>query len=121
MLPLIHFNPRVAAVDVELGGETIRAGDAVWALKAAANRDPSAWSDPDRFDVTRDANEPPAGGISFGQGIHFCLGAGLARLAVPAAIVKLLRRFPALRLAAEPAWEPVPGASKLEALPVLLA
>lgn len=87
---------RVATEDIELRGVTIRAGDAVITIEQAANRDPEAFPDPDRFDVTR---RPKPSHLSFGHGVHFCIGAILARMQIAVALAGLLRRFPTLRLA----------------------
>ena len=69
---------------------TIRAGETVWPLFHIANRDPSVFPDPDRFDVTR----PPGTHVGFGFGIHHCLGAQLARIEMQEAFRGLLSRFP---------------------------
>jgi cytochrome P450 len=121
--PPNQANTRRATVEAEVGGQTILPGDTLLLLKGAANRDPDVWTDPDRFDVTRDQNEPGGGGLSFGQGIHFCVGAGLARLVGPAAIGTLVDRFPNLRLQHgwAPRWENEALRRKLTALPVVLA
>lgn len=66
----------------------------VWAMLASANRDPDAFSDPDRLDVERDAS----GHVAFGGGAHFCLGHRLAELEAQAAIGTLVRRFSNLKL-----------------------
>jgi cytochrome P450 len=114
-----QFNLRIAAVDTELGGATIRAGDQVLNFKASANRDPAVWTDPDRFDITRDQNEPEGGTVAFGQGIHFCAGAGIARLEGPVGIAVLLARFPHLKIAE--GWVPEwPTPRKLATLPLIL-
>jgi cytochrome P450 len=85
----------LATDEVEIGGVTIRTGDAVIASTAAANRDGAAFEDPDRLDVERaDIFQ-----LGFGHGAHFCLGAHLARLELQVAIPSLLARFPELRLA----------------------
>jgi len=87
---------RVAARDVELGGEMIPKGSFVMLRYAAANRDPAMFSDPERFDVGREnAREH----LSFGLGIHFCPGAALARKEAAVALSLMLDRFPSLRLA----------------------
>lgn len=85
---------RWAFEDVELGGQTIGQGDAVLVSLAAANRDPRVFPDPDRFDITRDPNRH----IAFGNGIHYCVGAPLARLEAAIAIPTLLRRLPDLSM-----------------------
>jgi cytochrome P450 len=120
--PPAQLNPRGVAADTELGGALLRRGDEVAAVKAAANRDPAAWTDADRFDITRDQNEPPFGSVSFGQGIHFCIGAGVARLVGATAVAALVRRFPEMRLPDgwQPAWRSIPLRRQLTELPVVL-
>jgi cytochrome P450 len=86
---------RMATVDVQLGDVTIPAGDVVLPFFGAANRDPSAFSDPDRFDVLR----APANHLAFGAGAHHCLGAQLARLELQEAFLGLLCRVPGLVVA----------------------
>lgn len=86
---------RHATCDVELRGVAISEGDAVQCMLGAANRDPLHFSDPDRFDVSR---ENAGDHLSFAVGRHFCLGAPLARLETRAAIDALLRSCPGLRL-----------------------
>jgi cytochrome P450 len=107
---------RMAACDAEIGGVPIPAGSLVLGLLGAANRDPAQFAEPDRLDLGRD--EPRH--LGFGSGIHYCLGASLARLEAQVAIGTLVRRFPALTLAAEcPAWRPSSTLRGLEALPVV--
>jgi cytochrome P450 len=100
---------------VELGGVPIARGESVLCLLGAANRDPAAYSEPDRLDVTRPNIRP----LSFGGGIHFCLGAQLARLEAEVAISTLLRRLPDLRLddAENPEWRPTFVLRGLKQLP----
>jgi cytochrome P450 len=86
---------RVTTEDVQLGGVTIPAGEHVMPLYSTANRDPSAFTDPDRLDVTRDA----ASHLAFGAGVHHCLGAQLARVELQEAFRGLIGRLPGLRLA----------------------
>jgi cytochrome P450 len=95
---------RVAEQEVELGGARIARGERVMALLGAANRDPRRFVDPDRLDLRRrDASQH----LSFGGGIHYCVGAPLARLEAQLALGTLLRRLPDLRLLEEtPAWRP---------------
>ncbi|MFD0066789.1 cytochrome P450 [Streptomyces sp. NPDC056637] len=88
--------PRIAAEDIEVGGVTIPKGDAVLLSLASANRDPEVFPDPDRLDLTRERNPH----ISFGHGMHYCLGKHLGRMEMEIAIDGLVRRFPDLRLAA---------------------
>jgi len=107
---------RWAWEDVEIGGETIRHGDAVTALLHAANRDPEAFENPNQFDITRNPNKH----LGFGAGVHYCLGAPLARMEGAVAIPTLLRRLPELRLAVEPdavVWNTT-GLYGLSSLPV---
>jgi pimeloyl-[acyl-carrier protein] synthase len=94
----VQLTGRVVGEDCELGGRTLRRGEFVLTLLGAANRDPAQFSDPDHLDLTRDPNQH----FSFGRGIHFCLGAPLARLEGRLAIGSLVRRFPDLRLDGEP-------------------
>lgn len=89
---------RFAMQDVEWGGQHIQAGDLIMPALLAANRDPAVFPDPDRFDITRNPNPH----IAFGFGIHYCLGAPLARLEGTIAIDALLTRFPSLALDADP-------------------
>lgn len=86
---------RTAFTDVEITGTTIRAGESVAALLGAANRDPAVFDQPDRFVPERDPNRH----LAFGLGIHFCLGAPLARLELAVGVEALLRRFGPLRVA----------------------
>ncbi|MEV4625755.1 cytochrome P450 [Micromonospora sp. NPDC049523] len=86
---------RMATKDTVLGDHKIRAGELVVPALAAANRDPNLLEDGDRLDVTR----PPTSHLAFGHGVHFCIGAPLARLELREAFPALLNRFPNLRLA----------------------
>ncbi|MFF3008148.1 cytochrome P450 [Kitasatospora sp. NPDC057940] len=88
--------------DIELRGVTIPRGSEVALLFGSANRDPERFTDPDRLDLGRTDNPH----ITFGAGIHFCLGAPLARLELAESYGALLRRAPGLRLAREPEWNP---------------
>jgi cytochrome P450 len=89
---------RRAAVNVELGGQRIRASDQVQVWIGAANRDPARFADPDALDLARDDNRH----LSFGLGAHYCLGAALARLELQTALRGLRERFPGLRRTEEP-------------------
>jgi cytochrome P450 len=80
---------------IELHGHTIPAGSTVRVALGAANRDPARWNDPERFDVTR----PEVVSLGFGQGIHYCIGAPLARMQALIALERLVTRCPGLRLA----------------------
>ncbi|WTU01012.1 cytochrome P450 [Kitasatospora sp. NBC_00070] len=88
--------------DIEVGGVTVPRGAEVALLFGSANRDPERFTDPDRLDVGRTDNPH----ITFGAGIHFCLGAPLARLELVESYGALLRRAPGLRLVREPHWRP---------------
>lgn len=87
--------PRYARTDVEIGGVTIRAGDAVLLAATVANRDGRVFADPDRFDITRSPNPH----LGFGHGARFCLGATLARIELQSVFGRLFQRFPTLSLA----------------------
>ena len=95
--PVMVFR-RTAAVDVELGGTAIRAGDKVVVSFTSANRDERVFDDPDRFDLRRAPNPH----LSFGHGPHFCLGAQLARAQMRALFAELLRRTRSIELDGEP-------------------
>jgi cytochrome P450 len=88
-----------AGTDVELRGQVIPAGESVVASLLSANHDPEQFPEPERFDITREPNRH----VAFGFGVHFCLGAPLARLEATIAINLLLERMPRLRLAVDPA------------------
>ncbi|CAL9436277.1 Cytochrome P450 107B1 [Streptomyces sp. enrichment culture] len=90
---------RFATEPMEIGGQRIATGDPVLVVLAAADRDPSRFADPDTLDLTRGDNPH----LGYGHGIHYCLGAPLARLEGRIALTALLGRLPDLRLAAEPA------------------
>ncbi len=95
--PLQLFE-RTAKEDVEIGGVIIRKGEKIASLLGAANRDGNAFDNPDSMDITRTPNPH----ISFGGGIHFCIGAPLARLEMSIALPALIKRFPNLQLSNEP-------------------
>ncbi|MBO0917019.1 cytochrome P450 [Streptomyces sp. NBC_01260] len=88
--------------DIEIGGTVIPRGSEVALLFGSANRDPARFPDPDTLDLSRQENPH----ITFGAGIHFCLGAPLARVELAASFGELLRRAPGMRLVAEPEWNP---------------
>jgi cytochrome P450 len=96
----VHATARAATQDAEVGGEQVEAGERLVVLLGAANRDPAQFPDPDRLDLGRPDNRH----LTFSHGIHFCLGASLARVEGQEAIPALLRRFPDLALAAEPTY-----------------
>ena len=88
--------------DIEIGGTRIPRGSEVALLFGSANRDPGRFTDPDTLDVGRTDNPH----ITFGAGIHFCLGAPLARMELVESYGALLRRAPGMRLVREPEWRP---------------
>lgn len=94
--PVERATLRFAAVDVELGGQTIRRSEPVAVVLAGADRDPAHFANPDTLDLTRDNSRH----LAFGYGVHYCVGAPLARLEGRIALDTLLRRLPNLRLAA---------------------
>ncbi len=91
---------RVTTEDVEVGGTVIAARTPVYVVTGAANRDPAAFAEPDRFDITRDPNDH----LGFGEGVHFCIGAAPARVQGKIAVQMVLERFPRLSIA--PGWRP---------------
>jgi cytochrome P450 len=111
---------RYATTDLDLDGTTVHRGDAVEAVLVSANFDPRVYAEPDRLDVTRLVDAHGDGHVGFGHGVHYCLGAALARQEGEVALHALFDRFPRLALAAEPAWAPLPGSRRLVALPVHL-
>jgi cytochrome P450 len=113
--PALFGIRRFPTEDLTIGGVTVPAGETVWVSLAAANRDPARFPDPDRLDLGRDAS----GHLALGQGIHYCLGAPLARAETEIAVGALLERFPDLALADEDIrWRPSLRARGLLALPV---
>ncbi|OLF07890.1 cytochrome P450 [Actinophytocola xanthii] len=102
-LSVVDILYRYATEDIELGGETIGRGSTVVVSLLAANHDPRRFDDPDTLDVRRKAR----GHLSFGHGVHQCLGQQLARLEMRAGFAGLLRRFPTLELAVPAAEVPL--------------
>jgi cytochrome P450 len=121
---LRYFSPfaalgRITNSEVELGGQTIPAEELLLVWIAAANRDPRQFPDPGVFDVSRDPNPH----VAFGRGIHFCIGAPLARLEGRVALNILLDRFPSLRTdpQAPPMFRPSPNMTGVNKLPLLIS
>ncbi len=117
--PVNHANDRFTVEDVPVGGVVIPAGEWVLPATSSANRDPAQFPGPDRLDLGRDTS----GHVAFGHGVHYCLGAPLARMEAEVALGALLARFPGLSLAVpEEAlrWRPVSLMNGLESLPVRL-
>ena len=98
--PALHMFTRWAYEDIDIMGHTFQRGDRVALLLAAANRDPAAWENPNQFIPTR----PIKPNVAFGAGLHFCVGAPLARLELQIALPILFQRLPNLRIAAPPAY-----------------
>jgi cytochrome P450 len=113
--PIGFALPRIATEDLELGGVRIPAGTLVFANTAAANRDPAAFTDPDRFDITRDNT---VGTLSFGNGAHYCLGSHLARLELTTALTVMAKRMPNLRRSAPAPWPSMIGVTGPTTLPI---
>lgn len=98
--PPLHIFTRQVYEDVEVMGTTLPKGSEIQLLLAAANRDPAAFDTPSKFQP----NRPQKPNTSFGAGIHFCVGAPLARLELQIALPLLFQRLPGLRLAAPPRY-----------------
>jgi cytochrome P450 len=110
----VQLTARTALRDAEIGGAEVPEGSQVIVLLGAANRDPAARADPEVFDPAAE----PGRHLAFGQGIHFCLGAPLARLEGRIAFRELARRAPSLSLAGDPAWNATTTLRGLSTLPV---
>jgi cytochrome P450 len=100
--PPVQLAGRVASEDVTIGGVTVPRGDTMMLLFAAAQRDPAAFERPDTFDPQRENIRH----LAFGHGVHFCLGAPLARLEARIALTAVTARFPRAQLADEPTYRP---------------
>ena len=110
--------PRLMKVDTEMGGKTLRQGEMVFQMLNAANRDPAYFTDPDTFDVRRQKNRH----IAFGLGVHFCVGALLARTEGQVVFSTLVKRLPNIRLVDDkPDWDVhKPNSRMLRTLHVLV-
>jgi cytochrome P450 PksS len=116
--PVQFSKPRYVRRDVELEGVRLRKGDRVMVMLAAANMDPDVHDQPERLDLERKPNRH----ISFGTGIHFCLGHQLARIEAACALQALFTRWPRLGLAVEASqihWRKRPGIRMIAKLPVI--
>ncbi len=107
--PTPILTPQQAADDVEIGGQLIKKGQLLYPVIGAANRDPARFPNPDRLDLTRQPN----GQLSFGGGIHYCIGAALAKIEGQVLFPTVARRFPNLRL------DPAAGSPQFRDDPVL--
>ena len=112
----VPMGTRVTAEPVSVAGHDLEAGRPVCLVIASANRDPSVFDAPDRFDVLRDATQ----NIAFGHGAHVCIGAQLARNEAAAAVAAVVARNP-VRNGPPPRWRPTFATRSLEALPVRLS
>lgn len=109
----INMVARITRAPWPIGDITVPAGEVLYCMVGAANHDPAVFADPDRFDIRRDPNPQ----LSFGGGVHYCVGAPLARLEAEVAFEALLQRFPTLELAEEtPRWRPAINLRGLQAL-----
>ena len=106
---------RTAVDDVEVAGIFIPAGTMLVANTAAANRDPAVYDDPDRLDITR---KGPPTMLTFGGGIHYCLGAHLARAELAEALTVMTRRMPNPRRCGPAPWKPLVGITGPTTLPI---
>jgi cytochrome P450 len=118
--PVKHATSRFTTEEVTIGGVVIPAAEWVFIAISSADRDPAQFPGPDRLDLGRDTS----GHVAFGYGIHYCLGAPLARMEAEVALGALIARFPGLSLAVpaeELRWRPVSLMTGLESLPVRLS
>ena len=113
--PVIFGAGRIAAEDVELAGVLIPAGTLVFAMTASANRDPAVYAEPDRFDITREHPDPM---LTFGGGVHYCLGVHLAKTELAVALTVMAKRMPDIRRTGPAPWKPLFGISGPLTLPV---
>jgi cytochrome P450 len=113
--PVIFGTMRKAVEDVELAGVRVPAGTLVIVNTAAANRDAAIYDDPDRLDITRNG---PATMLTFGGGIHYCLGAHLARAELAEALTVITRRMPNARRSGPAPWKPLMGITGPATLPI---
>jgi cytochrome P450 enzyme len=107
---------RYALEDVKLGGATFKKGQMVLLMLGSALRDGDTFTHPDVFDVRRNTNAS----IAFGHGVHYCIGASLARLEVQLAVSTLIRRFPRMELLRQPTFGPHPVLRKMDSLDIRL-
>jgi cytochrome P450 len=116
--PVQFTKPRYVRREIELGGVRLKKGDRVMAMIVAANIDPAAHEHPETMDLQRKPNRH----VSFGTGIHFCLGHQLARIEAACALQALFTRWPRLQLAVSPEqirWRGRPGIRSIDELPVV--
>jgi cytochrome P450 len=113
----VNFLARTPIEPWRIGEATVAPGETIFFMLGAANRDPAVFPEAERFDIGRHPNPQ----LGFGAGIHYCIGAPLARLEAQIAIERLLARFPRLALAeaAPPRWRRLINLRGLEALPLV--
>ena len=116
MFPAFAHFARTATRDTELHGQTIREGEKVVMWYPSSNRDETRYEDPDRFDITRNAEHQAFGA----GGRHFCLGTALARLELRILIEETLERHPDMEIAGHPTYVESPFANQHKTLPVRL-
>ena len=110
----LHLFERTATADTVIGGITVKEGEKVGAMLGSANRDDQVFANAQTFDITRTPNTH----IAFGAGIHFCIGAPLARLEMNTSLPLLFEKFPTLKLAGEPKQRPTFVLRGYETIPV---
>jgi len=115
--PIQRATFRITMASCEIGGKFLDAGEQIGALIGAANRDPTEFSEPDRFDIRRTQNRH----LAFGSGIHHCLGATLARTESRIGFSRLLDRLPVTHLAGTPVWKKTTLVRGLQSLPLCFA
>ncbi|MGZ4527289.1 MAG: cytochrome P450, partial [Mycobacterium sp.] len=113
--PIAAATLRIALEDVEIVGVVIPAGTLIVANTAAANRDPAVYDDPDRLDITRKGAPAMQ---TFGAGMHYCLGANLARLELAEALAIMTQRMPNAHRTGPAPWKPLTGLSGPSTLPI---
>jgi cytochrome P450 len=113
--PIAGATMRITTEDVELAGVVIPAGTIVLTNTAAANRDPAIYDDPNRFGITRQGLPPI---LTFGAGVHYCLGANLARPEIAEALKTVTRRMPNPRRTGPAPWKPLAALSGPTSLPI---
>ena len=113
----VQFTARVLKEDIEVCGQQIRKGWTVLCMLGAANRDPKQFKEPNQLDLKRLNNQH----LAFSAGLHFCIGAQLARLEGQIALLNLVQRFPEMKLTGpRPEWAPTFGFRGLKSLPVIM-
>ncbi|CAL9353357.1 Polyketide biosynthesis cytochrome P450 PksS [Streptomyces sp. enrichment culture] len=115
--PPVHVTTRAAGEDMDLAGVSVARDQLIHIVIASANHDPARNDNPDTFDLRRKGGHLTH--LSFGGGIHYCIGAGLARLEATLLLERVIKRFPTLRVSAPPEWEPRVAFRRVRALYVV--